>query len=128
MREIKFRVFTKEKNRLVYPEWITFFKDFAEFRVKEEYGYTIYRPSYKDIDIMQYTGLKDKNGIKIYEGDIVLWIDSYGNERKDKVFFESGGFRINNPLFEIADYDELEVIGNICETPKLLKEEKEYEY
>lgn len=51
----KFRVFLKDKNKLVYPEWITFFKNFAEFKVKNEKGYTIYKKNYKNLEIMKNT-------------------------------------------------------------------------
>lgn len=67
----------------------------------------------------QYTGLTDKNGTKIFEGDIVL-------RRKDKelVFYDDGGFSpFAIPGWECTpDADEVEVIGNIHDNPELLAE------
>ena len=81
----------------------------------------------KYIELMQYTGLKDKNNKEIYEGDILF--ESFG-ERYYKVVFENGSFRAE---FE-GDFDEYsfdlidvvaqgcEIIGNIYENPELIKE------
>jgi len=92
-----------------------------------------------DLELMQYTNLKDKNGVKIYEGDIVKCIERdyekggwYSDERvKGVVKFSSNwGVKIdvkfdstqrildNSPLLE--NYNKFQVIGNIYENPELL--------
>jgi len=81
---------------------------------------------HQDYVLMQYTGLKDKNGKEIYEGDIVRHATDEGVY---KVIFEDGGFYVKN-LFEydfqtINEYP-LEVIGNIFEDKHLLKEESKW--
>jgi len=112
MREIKFRAWLKEKKKMMNVNEI----NFKERDINEAFF------CFYEIELMQYTGLKDKNGKEIYEGDIVAWIDSDGNKRQNKVFFEQGAFRICNSCFEISEYGELEVIGNVYENPELLGE------
>ena len=80
---------------------------------------------------MQYTGLQDKNGKDIYEGDIVeCW---FGDDRtfKAKIIFRDGCFEIQEPqdknggvFYDYLKYftcnNAVSVIGNIYENPKLL--------
>ena len=117
MREIKFRVWNGRKM----IGW-----DFIKH---------VYECSFlNNAKIMQYTGLKDKNGKEIYEGDIVrgyfnaddvedyLWLRLTDEEKKQewKLFeVEDIHFGYKEPVPEI-----LEVIGNIYENPELLKEDK----
>ena len=73
-------------------------------------------------DLMQYTGLKDKNGTEIYEGDII-W-DAHA-EIHGKVTFDEGTFCVEwkthiEHLFEVVSDYYAEVIGNIYENPELL--------
>lgn len=81
---------------------------------------------------MQYTGLKDKNGKEIYEGDILHWEspDADSDGAKYEVVFKKSAFRIrwisknnNTETYEIlmSAYD-LEVIGDIYENPELVTE------
>ena len=72
----------------------------------------------------QYTGENDKNGRKIFEGDIVRVNDKY----VDAVIFSNGCFCMESQImmfeFTYQCFDEIEVIGNIHDNPELLKEGK----
>ena len=125
MREIKFRVWSKK-----YP-CMWYYPDFSLNRILDEKN---------DWEIlMQYTGLKDKNGKEIYEGDIV--------KGKPEIKYKDAT-EIYEPLFKIEWFDNesafgfeeitivgqkerffyqtsanrYEVIGNIYENPELIKE------
>ena len=76
--------------------------------------------------LMQYTGLKDKNGKEIYEGDIIRESDGDGGYIYAKVVYYKDGFMGKEKGFEpeypISDFkNETEVIGNIYENPELLE-------
>ena len=80
--------------------------------------------------LMQYTGLKDKNGKEIYEGDIV---EVKHRNHVVEIRFEGGCFRgldyneKTKVLLEIFN-EECEIIRNIYEKPELLEEKKEEEF
>ncbi len=126
MREIKFRVWHKP-DKTMHPYLkvkfgksvnVTFdgkFKDVDQITTK-----TV--PN-KDIEIMQFTGLKDVNGSEIFEGDILEHIVT--PDLKAAVIFEDASFQINRGdakmLLGAGGSDKMEIIGNIYETPELLK-------
>lgn len=98
-------------------------------------------PEQRAFEVMQYTGLKDKNGVEIYEGDIFRPGPSY-NERSFRVNWEDEDARFlgigygkdservpgEKYVCYVGVYNKLknntvEVIGNIYENPKLLEED-----
>ena len=82
--------------------------------------------------IGQYTGLADKNGKKIFEGDIIKIPDDYDEFGINageiyEVYFAFGGFRLKPKYskakgFWLEDDKTVEVIGNIHDNPELLEE------
>jgi len=126
MREIKFRAW--DENGMVYdvgldPNTIPYtipkgVRGFANF---------VYHP---EAVLMQHTGLKDKNGKEIYEGDIVNFLENYGfagwheSDNPGVVEFNKGQYLVKGSQMSLAgdiSHHGLEVIGNIYENPELLK-------
>ena len=134
-REIKFRVWDNKYKYMNYKVLVGIYGDWE--KVKDDKNYTAcamwvepdkvdykcephwahFEPYHEDIHLMQYTGLKDKNGVEVYEGDKVK-AKFYGKEVVGEIGFNSGCFLLwnscvsDNQLFIFTD---IEVIGNIYE-------------
>ena len=140
MREIKFRAWDiSNKKMLIQKEKYNDFEDLTNFLQFEVWDLLDCDEDKKNIILMQFTGLKDKNGKEIYEGDIVE-IKEETHKRlqgfkgqKYKVIFNEGSFEIKreinigieqNNLGTVNSYICLEIIGNIYENPELLEEKQ----
>lgn len=67
--------------------------------------------------VVQYTGLTDKNGKRIFEGDIL----SLRTSRQHVVRFEDGAFVLENTAIPMRFANKFEIIGNIHDNPELLE-------
>lgn len=109
-REIKFRVWDKDDKKMINIGRI----DIADGSCRHYIFEGEFYDYWNDVELMQYTGLKDKNGKEIYEGDIVR----YFKDELGIVKFVTGSFIIEgNTCYEsfLELGGKLEVIGNIYE-------------
>ena len=151
MREIKFRAWDKVSKKILYQESLAILTNgkviitapkVLDVNQKDE----TYLDRTGEFEIQQFTGLKDKNGKEIYEGDIVIGGMNYSGEQFYKGYihwfadgaeywaladFSEFGGKWNDrftKLLEGIDEDDdstetdtLEIIGNIYENPELIK-------
>ena len=129
MREIKFRAWDKLDGKMYHTVETIDFKDGVDMR--DDKGKGCFR-MFENVDLMQYTGLKDKNGKEIYEGDIVEydgtdkgWATTLNNGRYKVRIDAVKGIELvgyYEPSYVHLDgfFGNFEVIGNIYEQPNLL--------
>ena len=124
MREIKFRAWDKENEKMMKVSSLHL--ENKEISVKENGTFHLFRMQ----DLMQYTGVKDKNGKEIYENDLI----SCNKHKNIVVFFEGGCFKVKYlrnstttitcALNSFSEKYKCKISGNIYEHPELLEEQK----
>ncbi|WP_297456036.1 YopX family protein [Persephonella sp.] len=130
MRQIKFRAFIEPLNSMIQVSKLTLA---TSGDVMVWINDTFYFDGH-EAHLMQYTGLKDKNGKEIYEGDIVrVNIDELPPYTTvGQIVYSAPAFALKNKsgaleslellIMNYAPEKVLEVIGNIYENPELLEE------
>ena len=137
-REIKFRAWDNKYKYMNYKVLVGIYGDWE--KVKYDKNYTAcamwiepdkvdykcdphwanFESYHKDIHLMQYTGLKDKNGVEVYEGDKVMFDNEWTEPNEIGVITwnkDTASFQIKGhiPSSSMKHLDRMKVIGNIYE-------------
>lgn len=137
MRKIKFRAWSKEYNQMLNVEDINFRDNIIRTHHFENDRPLQLVDCTEKFKLMQFTGLKDRNGKEIYEGDVVnsIWdfTDLFADEPElgivnfvvsfdeTKAHFLLCPIEDRDDVWKIAINDVVEVVGNIYENPELLE-------
>ena len=114
MRKIKFRAWDTSQ---ISSSWMIHWDDLKHCTID-------YFMQYEKRIMMQFTGLRDKNGKEIYEGDIIKHFGDYGIVKFQKGCFKATWNTKSTLLIDFIMGTRAEVIGNIHENPELIVVEK----
>ncbi len=131
MKTIKFRAFNKETKEMIDLHKITplALNTGMNDQLAMQNRHGLFIPFFKELELMQFTGLKDKNGKEAYAEYIVKYIDDSGTPQVGvivdmgwKFYIEAvGGDDEGNQDLELHPDNEFEIIGNKFENSELLK-------
>lgn len=130
-REIKFRIW-RAPDEYTKVSWMESWDSLLNYSMSD-----IFQLDNPDDVLEQYTGLKDKNGKDIYEGDILAWHSNIYRKHDwvGLVLYRGAGFAVQESDKSYSspewldcacrkDANIIEIVGNVHENPELLEEEK----
>ena len=124
MKELKIKAWLKKEKKMVSIIGIDFNYEYIRYTEDDNLFNSDYKVAeFKDIELLQFTGLKDNGGQELYEADVILFNDGiddiYGLISYDD---DDGTYRVSyeNITEHLSDREgDFEIVGNIFENPDL---------